>query len=136
MHVGFDVQYDARPHTFLNLGPFWFPIPEQFDGAIMYRPVMGDESPGNTAVDDLTELDNNLIRLYPNPTTGEVNVFLEEGNHIDYNVHIFNNIGQLVRIEKGASLLNLHDLQNGVYHLQFVNKNSLASYFRKVVVAK
>ena len=136
VHVGFDVQYDARPHTFLNLGTFWFPIPEQFDGSIIYRPVMGEESPGNTAVDDLIETDDNLIRLYPNPTTGEVNVSLEEGNYIDYNIQIFNNIGQLVRIEKAASLLNLNDLQNGVYHLQFVNKNSLASYFRKVVVAK
>jgi hypothetical protein len=136
VHVGFDVQYDARPHTFLNLGTFWFPIPEQFDGAIMYRPVMGDESPGNTAVDDLTEIEDNPVRLFPNPTTGEVNIILEKGNYLDYNVQIFNNIGQLVRIEKGASLLNLQDLQNGVYHLQFVNKNSLASYFRKVVVAK
>jgi len=135
-HVGFDVQYDARPHTFLNLGTFWFPVPEQFEGAIMYRPVMGDESPGNTAVDDLAEMNDNPVRLYPNPTTGEVNVFLENGNYADYKIQIFNNIGQLVRIEKGTNLLNLHDLQNGVYHLQFVNKNSLASYFRKIVVTK
>ena len=136
VHVGFDVQYDARPHSFLNLGTFWFPIPEQFDGAIMYRPVMGDESPGNTAVDDLTGMDNNPFQIYPNPTNGEVNVFLEKGNYQDYNVQIFNNIGQLVRIEKAANLLNLQDLQNGVYHLQFVNQDSFASYFRKIVVAK
>ncbi len=135
-HVGFDVQYDARAHTFLNLGTFWFPIPEQFDGAIIYRPVMGEETTGNTAVDDLAEVDNNPIRLFPNPTTGEVNVVLEKGNYTDYDVQVFNNIGQMVRVEKGANLLNLQDLQNGVYHLQFVNKNSLASYFRKVVVAK
>ncbi len=136
VHVGFDVQYDARPHTFLNLGSFWFEIPDEFDGAIMYRPVMGEESPGNTAVDDLPETEGNPVRLFPNPTTGEVNVILEEGNYMDFNVQIFNNIGQLVRVERGTNLLNLNDLQNGVYHLQFVNKNSLASYFRKVVVAK
>ncbi|MGK0365730.1 MAG: hypothetical protein ACI85O_002798 [Saprospiraceae bacterium] len=135
-HVGFDVQYDARPHTFLNLGTFWFPIPDQFNGAIMYRPVMGDETTGNTAVDDLTETDDDPVRLFPNPTTGEVNVILAKGNYTDYNIHIFNNVGQLVRIEKGSNLLNLNNLQNGVYHLQFVNKNSLASYFRKIVVAK
>ena len=136
VHVGFDVQYDARQHTYLNLGTFWSPIPDQFEGAIMYRPIMGEESPGNTAVDDLTETEDNPVRLFPNPTTGDVNVVLEKGDYNDYNVQIFNNIGQLVRIEKGSNLLNLNDFQNGVYHLQFVNKNSLASYFRKVVVAK
>jgi len=136
VHVGFDVQYDARQHTFLNLGSFWSEVPTQFDGAIMYRPVMGTESPGNTAVEDLAIAENNPVRLFPNPTTGEVNVLLENGNYTDYNVQVFNNIGQLVRIEKGTNLLNLADLQNGIYHLQFVNKNSLASYFRKVVLSK
>lgn len=136
VHVGFDVQYDARENTFLHVEGLWSPISSQFDGAIMYRPVMGEEPTGNTAVDNLTAVANNPVRVFPNPTTGEVNVVLEKGNYTDYNVQVFNNVGQLVRTERGSNLLNLNDLQNGIYHLQFVDKNSLASYFRKVVVAR
>ena len=64
-----------------------------------------------------TPTEQNTLSIYPNPTTGIVNI-ATQGNP---EMKIYNVYGQLVRIAYGTTV-NLSDLANGVYILQVDGK--------------
>ena len=136
IHTGYDIQNNANEHTFLNLGGDWFQMPPEFNGAHVYQPIFGNETTGNTAIKETLIQTNSPLRVYPNPTSGTINLTLQAGNYHDFNLQIFNQYGQTVRTGDAVNQLEMNNLANGIYYLQLTNKETRRTYFEKVVLAR
>lgn len=67
-----------------------------------------------TILQEIREVGNNMIMVYPNPTNGKVQVDSDEVNRIDvYNVN-----GQLVKSVSKDALVDISSLPSGVYTLK------------------
>ena len=78
--------------------------------------------PYNTSVSELQE---DRIKVYPNPVYDYLNVELSSYSE-EVNASIYNAIGQLVskiKIKNGNTIINMHQWNNGVYYLKlFLNE--------------
>lgn len=145
--VGFDRNTPAATETiFINDAGNWLNIPDFFDsaeappsqmGALMIRPVVGSEPPNGSETVSTTSLDlPQLLNIFPNPTTGEVNIQLFEGNYQDYQINIFNTLGQQVKSQTLSNELQLNEQTPGIYFLQFINTKTLATGNYKLVLKR
>ena len=78
-------------------------------------------------IDDLSRL--NSINIYPNPTTGDLNIEFENYNNSDVNIAIYNLLGEILESKiiedtfgKYKETLDMSKYQQGVYLLK-VNSN-------------
>jgi len=67
-------------------------------------------------------IDNKTISIYPNPSESEINIISTEDIE---QVHIYDQLGQLVYLEKGQSTLQIDHLPIGRYHAKCYFKNGL-----------
>ncbi|MCX6232686.1 MAG: aryl-sulfate sulfotransferase [Bacteroidetes bacterium] len=81
-----------------------------------------------------TEKELQNIRIYPNPTTGIINI----GN-IDYcknfTIKVYDTYGKLLYNEANQSALNLSDLSNGLYFIDIAINNKSAKR-NKIIINK
>jgi hypothetical protein len=69
-------------------------------------------------IDGLVSDDSFL--LFPNPVKHDLNIQLQENNNFDF--VIYNTVGQVIKagqLEKNRSTINVSDLTNGIYILEF-----------------
>jgi hypothetical protein len=134
--LGFDVQNPCDCNH-INLSGTWKKFPSNAKGALMVRPVFGDKAPKNTT-DNTTEVlpASAVVDIFPNPTSGELRFLLKKGNLDDYNVMIFNQVGELVFRQLLVSRLNLGDFPSGTYYLQLVDEKTGGVFSQKILVQK
>jgi uncharacterized delta-60 repeat protein len=81
---------------------------------------------------DVTNLSESIFNIYPNPTSGILNIQNQEK---DFSIQITNNIGQQVYFENckaNKSSIDLHHLPTGIYTLTLeTNSNIYTSRFVK-----
>ena len=68
---------------------------------------------------------NNLIKLFPNPTDGLVRLSSED----NYKIDVFDNIGKLVFTTIGNSF-NIQSLEKGSYFIKLASDNSTISTYK------
>ena len=78
---------------------------------------------GISSCKTFSDLQKNEMTVYPNPTTGVLNVSFTESNSDFYNLQIYNATGRQVSVDIiNCSLqgiqVNLNDVKQGVYYLQ------------------
>lgn len=145
--VGFDRNTpDATSTISVNIDGAWRSIGEFFEGgevpvsqqgAMMIRPVVGSVTPNDSETVSTNELAlPELMTIYPNPTTGTINVQLFDGNYADYQMQIFNALGQQIVAQPLSNQLDLSEQTDGIYFLQFVHKQTLKTGHYKVLVRK
>ena len=143
--VGFDRNTPAATETiFLNLDGAWkgvadffidVPVPAAQMGAVMIRPVVGSDPPNDSETVSTNSLDlPQLLNIYPNPTTGEVTIQLFEGNYQDYQIRVFNTLGQQIKSETLSNRLSIAGQVSGIYFLQLTNTNTLATGNHKLIL--
>lgn len=133
LSLGYDVQNNAFENSFYSFGGDFGSFPASFTGAIIMHPVVGETSPGNTAVRDLAQENHNPFVLFPNPTSGMVNVKIADGNLSDYSVDIFDVSGKLIREVNADNTLDMSDLPAGMYSVRFLKNDWSVRYFSKIV---
>ncbi len=84
---------------------------------------------------------NSFVKIYPNPTEGNVNIEIQSVNSVNSELKITNLIGQIVSISniqllKGLTIIpfDMSDLSNGVYMVSFVDaegKNHVEKLIKK-----
>lgn len=78
---------------------------------------------------------NDVINIFPNPTTGKVNIRLKEGRIIQ-KLRIYNLIGQVMYEEKPSDAVNEKvldtKLSKGIYFLEVMTGNQLSS--KKLII--
>jgi len=145
--VGFDRNTPAATETiFVNLDGNWnalsdlfinVDVPPSQMGALMIRPVVGSEPPNDSETVSTTSLDlPQLLNIFPNPTTGAVNIQLFEGNYEDYQIRVLNTLGQQVKAQTLSPELQLNEQTPGIYFLQFINTKTLATGNHKLVLKR
>ncbi|MFI5150215.1 MAG: GH25 family lysozyme [Bacteroidia bacterium] len=76
-----------------------------------------------------------VIRVYPNPASGDVHLDLPQGSDL-YRVELWNEMGQLVRTEavvSGNQILSVSGLASGIYHLS-VTEAGKRVYTQKLIL--
>ena len=90
-----------------------------------------DYKGGNTAVTDME--DNVLTSVYPNPTTGILQIKSNEAN-ANYQVQVMNMVGQTVLTGQNMTTqIDLSGLNNGIYLLQLTSPQTGKGFMHKVI---
>ena len=88
----------------------------------------------NIIVEDETvgvnDLNANEVSVYPNPTTGILNI---ESTQKIHKIEIYNLAGKLLRQEQSTGKLNLSDLNQGVYLIR-ISPEKGASLTKKIIL--
>lgn len=84
----------------------------------------------------LTEAD---VKVFPNPTSGDITVqMVEEKCNREMNVILYNSVGQMVHNQKYGEAkttnLNMGNLENGVYILQVRDENNVVN--KRIILQK
>jgi hypothetical protein len=134
----------ATVNTFVNPEGNWGHIsdfftgdlPVSFMGALMLRPVVGSEPPRES--EEALSTSNlelgQLMNIFPNPSEGLVNIQLFEGNYENFEIQVFNTMGQQVQQQTLTNQLDLSKEVPGIYILQIIDKETLAAGNYKLVV--
>lgn len=135
--IGFDRNTPAAISTiFINVDGGWRNIttffqdgevPPSQQGALMMRPVVGSEPPNDSETVGIAALAlPQLLNVFPNPTDGHINIDLFDGNYSDYQISVFNPLGQQLIQQDLTARIDLSNQISGMYFLQFRHKNTQA----------
>ncbi len=106
------------------------------NGAAMLRAVVGDYTPGSTPTKELIAAKES-IKVYPNPSSGIFNLDFENGSYDNYEISVFNTMGQLLFQQKlDSSIIDLSNQNDGIYFLKINNVKTEASFVQKVFIIK
>lgn len=76
-------------------------------------------------------LENNEVRIFPNPTNNVVNIDFQ--NEEDYSVSVFTTLGQSISLDMKNKQLDFSALPNGIYYVHIHHKNHNKSTQIKIV---
>lgn len=132
--IGFDLQNPCEC-TWANLnGSDWFKLSSNLAGALMIRPVFGDTYTTSSTKDPV--ISEKPVALFPNPTTGLLHFEMNGSRYEDYQVSVFNQLGQLVVEQSLAPSLDLEGVSTGIYYVKIVNKQTGKLQTERIIVAK
>ena len=97
----------------------------------MIRPVVGAITPWSTSIDEVLTVEDFL--LSPNPTTDILYIQLKNNNLEQYNVSIFNNVGQRILHQSLQPNLDVSNFAAGMYFLALTDKKTGKSVTQKWV---
>lgn len=104
-------------------------------GSLMMRPVLGEGEPMQSSqTEDVTK--NTRIDIFPNPTSGYVNVNIENGTIDQFSYFLFDAVGKIVQRNDLSDQLDLTDLQNGIYFLKIVNNKTQEIFNHKIILTQ
>lgn len=126
--LGFDLNNDASSHLKYNLNNGW--IDSQFPGAVMMRPVMGQEIPYQVGIAEPTSGAGGVL-LWPNPVHDKLTVSYEGTSPCRY--QIFDNAGRLLISAAGSNVIDVNMLPQGFYLLQVVDLKTGKKVTRKFI---
>ncbi|MEO1437395.1 MAG: T9SS type A sorting domain-containing protein [Bacteroidota bacterium] len=132
--VGFDRNNEAAGvFNFFNTGSGWQSFPSSIQGALMIRPVLGEEPLSPTvSVNELVDL-RSIVQLYPNPVNQRLNVLLPAGNYSGYDYQLFNAQGQLMRAGQLQPQIDLSGMADGMYFIQLRDQNGSLSTAERIL---
>lgn len=94
----------------------------------------------NVTVNSCTDIDEingnkSVLSIYPNPTTGIMNLESSSIDNADFEVLVYDAYGKLYRKEKNNKAINISDLNAGVYFV-VVKTENVSIYNKKVILIK
>lgn len=105
---------------------------------------MGNTATATVTVSPCLSIDEqgieNLVVLYPNPSSGLINIEIGELKSDNFKVHVFNSIGEIVQIitlndfSSNRYIVDLNSKANGLYYFTFQYENEV--FTKKVSVIK
>lgn len=133
--IGYDKNRpQAKDFIFRNSGQEWGPLSEFTPGgALMIRPVVGDETPGFTQTEEILASEA-TFQLYPNPAHNLVNLAFMDGLYENYQVLIYNGLGQQIHAVPASPQISLNGLTPGIYIVKVVQQETRESYSQKLMV--
>lgn len=125
---------EAQAHQFFRFGGNWVGLNNP--GAMMVRPVVGDFLPPNTAVEELAKKVKDF-KIYPNPSNGLINLDMGEQYINDFEVSVFNALGQLLQRQVlDYTQLDLEAYENGIYYIKIKNLETNRFETHKITIFK
>ncbi len=127
INIGFDRNESAAGRRFTYTVATGWIEEAMFDGAVMLRPVLKGEPLG---IED--ERYSKAMRVYPNPSTGEVNLSAPYEQ-----VQVYDMLGRLLHSQQykaGQQTLQLGHLSPGLYTLRIQNRKAIIT--KKIILTK
>jgi hypothetical protein len=78
---------------------------------------------------------SDLLTLYPDPTTGIINLNAGPVCNNNDEVTVYNSLGKIMMKEKGARALDLSSFTNGIYYIMYQSEN-LHMIIKKIILIK
>ncbi len=133
--VGYDKNNPAgSQHAWLNTSGTWVPFPISLQGALMIRPVVGNQTPTNTP--DLADVEHPLeasLKIYPNPSQGMI--WLDAGIPSgQWTIQVVDMLGRHVVSFPWSAMVDLDQLPSGWYALLIRDENGLPIARRQVIM--
>lgn len=137
VYIGFDKNSpEATKNIFYNNdGQSW----QQMDpdggvlGALMIRPVFGNEEQFQTSVQQATPL--KTLHLYPNPTNQYINIQSEHLIKFHGTIHLVSMKGQKVKVVDYQDRIYIGDLPSGKYILYLQSDRGEVSHSGSFIIA-
>jgi hypothetical protein len=129
--------FDKAKYIFTKANNKWDTFPIYPLGALMIRAVVGSKPVQNTSSLSTRELPlSEIMTVYPNPTTDRLFLEMKKGNEEDYEISVFNIVGQLQKREPrtlggGLRQIDLDNTPTGIYFLKVRNIYTNQSYIHK-----
>ncbi len=133
--VGFDLDHQPDSVNFVNLGGGWEPFPDNLQGAIMIRPIVGSSTPSNTISNTQEAATfSQLIQLYPNPAADEVFLKpLDPAVVRHSSLRLLDLTGQVLWQGYVPHKLNLRTLPPGIYLVELTDKRTGMRFVEKLL---
>ena len=128
--VGYDKNNpEGTQYIWYNTGrPNWSNFDAlPFKGSLMIRAVMSGGDVVQTNVGDIQNDSKNIFSVYPNPSSDVINFNLQNENFEDYQIKIFNNLGQLVFDDNFAQQIDIQHFIKGIYFAKIQHKRTAKS---------
>ncbi|MEZ4951655.1 MAG: T9SS type A sorting domain-containing protein [Saprospiraceae bacterium] len=102
-------------------------------GALMVRPIFGNTRPLPTRVVE-TPGSNSDLNVFPNPTSGQINFELPYGKLEDFQVSVFNSLGQMILNQAlNENGIQLAAQEEGMYILRINNTQTREIWTKKII---
>ena len=125
--------YTIYNPTITPYGPDkYFELPT---GALIMGEIYAVLTTTNVVTSAITNYKNNSVSVYPNPTTGILNINLSDVHETE--LVLYNITGQKIiskTIHDKVATIDLNGLSNGVYYLQVKNENGIDT--KKIILNK
>lgn len=137
LNIGLDMNtnWDST-RLFYNTNGTWYP--STLPGTVMIRPVFGA-----SATITGTKPDNSLsnsVDIYPNPANNAIYLKWTSKDHIpssDLITEIYDPTGRLILSQTGyQDEINISTISEGFYFVKMSDRNSSASFTRKLVISR
>ncbi|MBL7818135.1 MAG: T9SS type A sorting domain-containing protein [Saprospiraceae bacterium] len=129
---------DKAKYAFTKINTKWDTIPYYPLGALIIRAVVGNKPAQNTSSLSTHDLPlSEVMSVYPNPAIDRLYFDVKKGNDEDYEIGVFNLIGQLQKREilRGGQM-QLSNMSQGIYFLKVRNIQTNQNYIHKFVVSQ
>lgn len=130
LNIGFDYSNDQSDKIFYNAASSWQNT--SYKGSLMIRPIFGNSDKAYVGIDETTS-NTNQITLYPNPANSENFINFKAKDKGEYELFIFDIRGNLLKSEKSEGIINISNLEAGVYFVKFV-KNKQQLITKKLII--
>src|ERR1035437_7725828 len=138
LSIGLDMNsnWDST-RLFYNSQGTWYP--SYLAGTVMIRPVFG----ASATINGIQNPDNSLVNsleIYPNPATNSIHLKWTSKDHIpssDLITEIYDPTGRLILSQTGyQDEINISTISEGFYFVKMSDRNSSASFTRKLVISR
>ena len=135
--IGLDLNSPLNEQKiFQNIGGGWTPVQDRFQGALMLRPIVGTEPAIETQVIELEPSFEEVFHLYPNPTSGDIEMILKDRDINNYTLRIYSIEGILKMINNTAQKITTLDLEIGYYIVSLSAKDGSETLIKKLIISK
>ena len=106
------------------------------EGTLMIRPIVGIGVPmqSSKTTDKITQ--NTELTIFPNPTTGFLNIEIEGGNINQFSYTLLDSVGKMLGENRLNNQLDISHLQNGIYFIKVRNDKTNEMINRKIILVK
>jgi hypothetical protein len=90
-------------------------------------------------VETCSEVEDNVVienefNIFPNPTTGLINLDNDSSLNNDFEIIVYNGYGKIIINEKNSKILNLSEYSNGIYYLYVKTEGKIMN--KKIILIK
>lgn len=131
LNLGFDVNRNARSHIFYNTFGNWSNT--IYEGALMMRPILGNEKYAHVGVEHQEEPQQPLV-IYPNPASPGEQLNIKAKNTQPLTIQLFDLQGKMHGTYQVSGNFRLPELSPGMYILRIQEKESGLLQMKKLII--